>query len=59
VIAKWHHFFSNKIAQNHHQLFSNMGLPNGVPYSAMKDRQIAIALISDKRAPNRNCLFSD
>jgi hypothetical protein len=33
-------------------------LPNGVAYSAIKDRQIAIALISDKRAPNRHRLFS-
>jgi hypothetical protein len=34
-------------------------LPNGVAYSMIKDRQIAIALISDKRAPNRHCLLSD
>jgi hypothetical protein len=36
-------------------------LPNGVTYSAIKDRQIqiAIALISNKRAPNHHCLFSD
>jgi hypothetical protein len=34
-------------------------LPNGVAYSAIKDCQIAIALISDKRALNHHCLFSD
>jgi hypothetical protein len=51
--------FSNKIAQNSHRLFSNRGLPNGVAYSAIKDCQIAIALISNKRAPNRHRLFSD
>jgi hypothetical protein len=34
-------------------------LPKGVAYSAIKDHQIAIALISNKRAPNRHRLFSD
>jgi hypothetical protein len=34
-------------------------LPNGVAYSAIKDCQIAITLISDKRAANRHRLFSD
>jgi hypothetical protein len=59
MIAKWHRFFSNRIAQNCHRLFSDKGSPNGVAYSAIKDRQIAFALISDKRALNRHCLFSD
>jgi hypothetical protein len=45
--------------QNCHHLFSNRGLPNGVAYSAIKDRQIAIALISNKRALNHHRLFSD
>jgi hypothetical protein len=45
--------------QKCHCLFSNKGLPNGVAYSVIKDRQIAVALIIDKRAPNRHCLFSD
>jgi hypothetical protein len=51
--------FSNKIAQNRHRLFSNKWLPKGVAYSAIKDHQIAIALISNKRALNPHCLFSD
>jgi hypothetical protein len=32
-------------------------LPNGVAYSAIKERQIAIAFFSNTRAPNRNRLF--
>jgi hypothetical protein len=59
VIAKSHCLFSNKIARNCHRLFSNKGLPNGIAYSAIKDRQISIASISDKRAPNRHHLLSD
>jgi hypothetical protein len=45
--------------QNPHRLFSNKVSPTGIAYSAIKDRQIAIALISNKRAPNRHRLFSD
>jgi hypothetical protein len=51
--------FSDKIAQNCHRLFSNKGLPNGVAYSAIKDCQIAIALICNKRVLNRHRVFSD
>jgi hypothetical protein len=34
-------------------------LPNGIAFLAIKLRKIAIALISNKRAPNRHRLFSD
>jgi hypothetical protein len=71
VIAKWHRFFSNKIAQNCHCLFSNKWSPKGVAYSAIKDCKITITYsakkklqncyhsFSDKRAPNCHPLFSD
>jgi hypothetical protein len=34
-------------------------LLNCIAYSAIKERQIAIVLFSNKRAPNRHRLFSD
>jgi hypothetical protein len=34
-------------------------LPNVIAFSAITDRQIAIAFFSHKQAPNRHCLISD
>jgi hypothetical protein len=44
--------FSNKILQNCCRLFSDQALPKDVAYSAIKERQIVIAYLVIKIAPN-------
>jgi hypothetical protein len=40
--------FSNRLLPNRHHLFSDKGPPNGIAYSAIKERQITIAYLAIK-----------
>jgi hypothetical protein len=50
---------SNCLLPNRYRFFSDKWLPNGIPYSAIKERQIAIVFYINKRALNCHRLFSN